>query len=414
MDLKEKLKYYQTAEKPPETEKKVRYEEIAASLGGDLIEADSLPVIRIESHFPYDRVNLEDIFESGFTVHLPLLTKNQFPGKISLQEILIFDLETTGLAGGTGTYPFLLGFGHFEEGGVRLYQYFLPDYGREISAFLDMRRLFEDKNVLLSYNGKSFDVPLLKNRMIMNRMENPFASFSHLDLLHPARRLWREVLPSCSLDTIEEEVFLFRRFQDIDGGLIPQAYFDFLQGGDWGMIRRIIWHNQQDIVSLGRLLLHMHRIENHHRSETHTTEELLSMFNVAVNSQDLPGSLALYEKLSLYRKKIPDRSLLKYSLLLKRRHKWAEALLIWKGFLEKSSEILFAAEELAKYYEHQEKKPRQALDYTNRALQYIDLMAELMEPDQAMREARKLFIHRLWRLDEKINNITDSRNSLSK
>jgi predicted PolB exonuclease-like 3'-5' exonuclease len=306
------------------------------------------------------------------------------------------------LAGGTGTYPFLIGFGRFETEGIRLFQYFLPDYGREISAFLDMRCLFEDKNVLLSFNGKSFDFPLLRNRMIMNRMENPLASFAHLDLLHPARRLWRDVLPSCSLDIIEEEIFLFSRYQDIDGALIPQAYFDFLQTGNTAQIRQIIMHNQQDLISLGRLLFLMHQIENHHPLHGHSPSELLAMFDVAIDMSDLVRIATILKKLEHSRRKIPDHSLLKYSLLLKRLQKWDEALLIWHGFLERSSEILFVAEELAKYYEHRENDLKQAIEYTNRALQYMDLMSEISGQNERSAEARKKFMHRLWRLNAKL------------
>jgi uncharacterized protein YprB with RNaseH-like and TPR domain len=346
--------------------------------------------------------NLQDTFSSLQSICIPLLTKHQFPAEISVRRILIFDLETTGLAGGTGTYPFLIGFGRFETEGIRLFQYFLPDYGREISAFLDMRCLFEDKNVLLSFNGKSFDFPLLRNRMIMNRMENPLASFAHLDLLHPARRLWRDVLPSCSLDIIEEEIFLFSRYQDIDGALIPQAYFDFLQTGNTAQIRQIIMHNQQDLISLGRLLFLMHQIENHHPLHGHSPSELLAMFDVAVDMSDLVRIATILKKLEHSRRKIPDHSLLKYSLLLKRLQKWDEALLIWHGFLERSSEILFVAEELAKYYEHRENDLKQAIEYTNRALQYMDLMSEISGQNERSAEARKKFMHRLWRLNAKL------------
>ena len=209
MDLRDKLKYYQSRSTKTTPEKQHRYEFIAESLEGDILEPDTLPVIRIEKFYDYSHFNLTEEDNQLKSILIPLLTKNQFPEIIPINKLLIFDLETTGLAGGTGTYPFLLGFGVFENKGIRLYQYFLPDFGREINAFLDMRNVLRNKNVLLTYNGKSFDYPLLRNRMIMNRMDDPFKTFLHLDLLHLARRLWKGALPSCSLSTIEEEIFLF-------------------------------------------------------------------------------------------------------------------------------------------------------------------------------------------------------------
>ena len=400
MDLQEKLKYYSQKKTQVSPEKSHHYEEISQTLGGSILEANSLPVILIKRfekytsfHTPHDKSILQ-------SVRLPLLTKKHFPVQIPLKDILIFDLETTGLAGGTGTYPFLIGFGYFDDQGIQLRQYFLPDFGREISAYLDMRKLLSNRKILLTYNGKSFDYPLLRNRLIMNRLENPLEDYKHLDLLHLARRVWKDSLPSCSLETIEEEIFLFRRWQDIDGALIPQAYFNYLHSGETDQIKRIINHNQQDIISLARLLIQFHFIENREYLRTLTSVELIAMLDLAISIADMDRISPILNMLQSEHKKVPNRSVINYSQLLKRQGRWDQALVIWEKFLDRGEEILYAAEELAKYYEHHTKAYQQALDYTHRALQFIDLMIEI-STDEGIVEARERFTHRLWRLNKK-------------
>ncbi len=404
MDLRDKLKYYQTDSRPKPPERVPRYEQMAAHLGGEIIEPDTLPVIKIEKFFPFSDIDPSEKGDNPPAVSLPLLTKKHFPEEIPVKNLLIFDLETTGLAGGTGTYPFLVGFGLFEEGGIRLYQYFLPDFGREITAFLDLRNILEDKSILLTYNGKSFDYPLLRNRLIMNRVDNPFDSFLHLDLLHLARRLWQGTLPSCSLGTIEEEIFLFSRYHDIDGALIPQAYFSYIDSGELSEIKRIIDHNQQDLISLSRLLFHLHHIENMNLLENQSHVELYSMLKVALDIADMERINPILNKLKSYYMKIPTPYLKKYSLVLKRKNFLEESLDIWHSFLDRGVEILFATEELAKFYEHKGGSPSKALDFTNRALRYLELMDEISDVKEGLQEVKGRFTHRHSRLNSKMGD----------
>jgi len=151
MDLRDKLKYYQTEKQQVLPTRVYHLEEIATSLGGEILENDTLPIIKIEKYEPFHQIDPIISNELFTSVHLPLLTKNQFRDPISLADFLVFDLETTGLAGGTGTYPFLMGFGLFEQNGIRIYQYLLPEFGREISAYLDLSAIWNNKNIFLSY-----------------------------------------------------------------------------------------------------------------------------------------------------------------------------------------------------------------------------------------------------------------------
>ncbi len=235
----------------------------------------------------------------------------------------------------------------------------------------------------------------------MNWIDNPFNSFSHLDLLHLARRLWKGTLPSCSLSTIEKEIFLFSRFHDIDGASIPQAYFTFLQTGKLSEIKQIIEHNQQDLISLSRLLFHMHHIENMHLFDTQTSVELYSMLKVALDISDKKRIIQILDKFKANDKKIPAHALKKYSLFLKRQNLWEEALSLWHDLLNRGEEILFATEELAKYYEHRKNSPQDALDYARRALKYIDLIQEISDKEKGLKEIRNRFNHRRLRLIQK-------------
>jgi hypothetical protein len=294
-----------------------------------------------------------------------------------LGEILIFDLETTGLAGGTGTYPFLIGFGIFGKKDLKIRQYFLPDFGREISAFLDIHQFQRDKKVLLSYNGKTFDYPLLRNRFILNRVDNPFEKYAHLDLLHAARRLYKKHLPSCSLESIEKYIFSFSRWRDIEGALIPQSYFTYLQTGELNDIQRIIHHNQQDIVSLARLLFHLHHLENNEFDSAYPQKEFISIFNLAIKISDLEQIEPMINSVNKEEKILPTQSLKSYSLLLKREKRWDKALEIWHKFINCGEEVVFSCEEIAKYYEHRENNLKLALNYTHRAIEYINIIEEI-------------------------------------
>jgi len=401
MDIKDKLKYYQSEKKQVLPEKEHRIEDIAKVLGGSILENETLPVIKIERFEKYTDIDPTISNQSFSSVNLTLLTKKQFREPLLLEDFLIFDLETTGLAGGTGTYPFLMGFGIFEENGIRIYQYFLPEFGREISAYLDLKRLWTDKSTLLSYNGKSFDYPLLRNRLILNRIDNPFEGYRHLDLLHLTRRLWKNVLPSCSLGTIEERIFNFNRWRDIDGSLIPQAYFTFLQTGDSSDIKRIIDHNQLDIVSLARLLFYLHQIENNELNSDFPDREKISMFNIAVSISDLVRLEPIINSFASENKKLPNQSLKSYSILLKRQNKWPMALEIWQNFIDNGEEIMFSCEELAKYYEHKKKNIEKAIDYTKRAIDFFSIVEEI-QVQKEIGEKKGRFEYRLNRLSIKL------------
>ena len=402
MDLKEKLKYYESAPAKKKSENRGKIADIYKKLDAIPVDPDAADVLKIEKFYAYSHFFHESYPSSRMEIRLPLLSRNRLSDPINLNDILIFDLETTGLAGGAGTFPFLIGLGVFEEDGVRVYQYFLPEYGREIIAYLDLAKYFSSKTHLLTYNGKSFDYPLIKNRFILNRIDNPFISFQHIDLLHYARRLWRSHLPNCSLATVEREIFRFHRYGDIEGWLIPQAYFDFLQTGSVDQMQKIIHHNQQDILSLGRLIIYMHQIELENAGDQISDNELQVLFGLAIRNDDFKRTSELYHQVLNRKISLSGKMAAAYSMSLKRQNRWQDAVSIWHDMLESQSQILFALEELAKYYEHHKKDHIQARKYTERGIKYIDLMQELDLPESYI-DIRHSFAYRLERILRKIS-----------
>lgn len=172
---------------------------------------------------------------------------------VDLQRALFLDTETTGLAGGAGTVPFLIGIGWFEDQSMRIQQLFLPELGREAPMLNWLRGRVRESSCVVSFNGKTFDWPLLRNRFVLNRVRAP-ALPPHLDLLHCARRVLRPRLKSVRLVELERRVLGMYREDDVSGALIPQLYFDYLDGGDVSPIAKVIEHNANDLIALAALM----------------------------------------------------------------------------------------------------------------------------------------------------------------
>ncbi|MEN8005630.1 MAG: ribonuclease H-like domain-containing protein [Candidatus Krumholzibacteriota bacterium] len=171
-------------------------------------------------------------------------------------EILFMDTETTGLAGGTGTIPFLVGVSWWAADGLETRQYFLPDPGHEAALLKELADLAAGFRVVATFNGASYDLPLLRTRARLNRREDPFVSLTGWDLLFPARRLWGNRLENCRQQTLEKEVCgLPRGAGDLEGSRIPQAWFDFLASGRPGQLPEVMTHNQRDMLGMAHLLL---------------------------------------------------------------------------------------------------------------------------------------------------------------
>ena len=224
-----------TKQPPPDTLEVIKNSERIDTASGDTIRVTHrLPLTPDDDPAPDSG---EAKYEFPFREFIPELTDADFIALandpdfagIGLRDLLFLDTETTGLSGGTGTYVFLVCLGWFEESEFVVEQYFMEDYDREpglMEAVADRIRQFR---AFVTYNGKNFDVPLLRTRFLFNRQRNPLDQ-PDLDLLYPARRIWKGRLESCSLGTIEERIFELDRTSDVPGALIPQIYLDYIEG----------------------------------------------------------------------------------------------------------------------------------------------------------------------------------------
>lgn len=206
----------------------------------------------LEPHHHHGRAHIAKALRVP-TERLAQLALDPSLENIDIQRALFLDTETTGLAGGTGTVPFLIGIGWFEDQSMRIQQLFLPELGREAPMLHWLRERVNESSFIVSFNGKTFDWPLLRTRFVLNRVRAP-ALPPHLDLLHCARRVLRPRLKSVRLVELERKVLGMYREDDVSGAVIPQLYFDYLDGGEVSPIAKVIEHNANDLIALAALV----------------------------------------------------------------------------------------------------------------------------------------------------------------
>jgi uncharacterized protein YprB with RNaseH-like and TPR domain len=204
---------------------------------------------------------------------------------LDLSRMLIVDTETTGLAGGTGSVPFLIGLAWFEQGALKLEQLFLTNFGGEAPLLQRLAERLSQASCIVTYNGKAFDWPLLRTRFMLNRIACPTPP-PHVDLLHCARRVLKRRLSSLRLIEVERALLCFYRDDDIDGAEIPGRYLAYLRGGDPRLILPVFTHNEHDVIALAailwRLCAHFERLELADDPRDH-----LSYARVALRAGDL-------------------------------------------------------------------------------------------------------------------------------
>lgn len=223
---------------------------------GPSVGAATSPLTRFEvreQRFAVDDLGLEIVGRGAcdplLIAHLGL--KGASPDR--WQDVLFLDTETTGLSGGTGTYIFLFGVAHFAGKELVLRQHMLLDLGAEGEFIAGLKKEIEPFRACASYNGKAFDLPIIRTRFVMAIRSEVTVDDSHLDLLHPARRLWRDRFGSTTLKQLEESVLDDGRTADIPGWLIPDAYFHYLRKRDPAIIAPVLEHNARDVISLVRI-----------------------------------------------------------------------------------------------------------------------------------------------------------------
>jgi len=227
---------------------------IEEAVGGAVEGTERGPLLVVRRRFPLAHVHGDQslaVLRLADPECLALLARDGFPPP-DPERLLYLDTETTGLAGGTGTYAFLVGAGFVDGAEFEVRQYFMRDLDEEPALLAALEGLFRDFEGFVTYNGAGFDLPLLETRFVLGRRRWPGDRF-HLDLLPPARRLWSGRFVDCRLGTVEQRVLGFAREDDVPGALIPGLYFDYLRRKHPGELPRVFDHNRHDILSLAAL-----------------------------------------------------------------------------------------------------------------------------------------------------------------
>ncbi|MCE5256953.1 MAG: ribonuclease H-like domain-containing protein [Spirochaetaceae bacterium] len=292
---------------------------------------------------------------------------------IPLESLSFFDLETTGLSGGTGTIAFLAGIGYFESGTFMVSQVFMDDFPGETDLLGLTLESLAKRPILVTYNGKAFDIPLMRTRCILNGMAIP--PFRHFDLLHTSRRLWKATMDSCSLSALEAAVLDIERSDDVPGALIPGIWLEYVNSPPASVrrrqslpkIRSVLAHNVQDLVSLARLMCRIMAIGEdplHRGPDNRVDPRGLARMLLAGGREE--------EALSILEQAGGDGNQPALVMLARfyRRHGLASKYCESIGLMDDTT--VESCVEKAKYFEHSEKDFAGALRYAEKALQIID------------------------------------------
>ena len=320
--------------------------------------------------------------------------------EMPIHKFAFLDTETSGMAGGTGTYAFLVGAARFVDGKFTLQQFFLRDPSEEPAMLEALINFLAPCEGLVTFNGKSFDAPLLVTRYSLHRIPVPFKNYAHVDLLPLARRLWRDRLPSRALKYLEEHVLGFTRTSDeVPGYEIPWLYFDYLRTGDARPLGGVFYHNAMDVVAMAALL-------------GHVSELLADPYGGRVeHGLDFIALGKLYEDLGHWDEaaRLFERGLesgvteadfgvavKRLSILQKKRGDINQALRLWEEAAGKGH--VYAHIEMAKHYEHKMRDVKSAIKWAKSARKEVE-KADL--PKYIRVHWLEEIDHRLERLERK-------------
>jgi hypothetical protein len=314
------------------------------------------------------------------------------------------DTETTGLAGSAGTLAFMVGLGIWQEEHLALHQVFLRDPDEESAAMRYLDALLQRATGLVTFNGLTFDLPLLESRFILQRLPPRWRQLPHLDLLRVARRLWRDHLPSRRLSYLEEHVLdIHRTDDDIPGHLIPFVYRQYLRSGQTHQIRQIFYHNEVDILSLVTLLTHTGRLLHEPETLTSAATEWVGIGRVYDEAECIDEAEAAWQR-ALEEDTLPDdvaaRLWREMALRHKRAERWAPALAIWEDWAQRQPWAVEPLVERAKYYEWRNKALGRALDATECALKRAAQWPKGFARQRTLADLR----HRQARLQRKLDD----------
>jgi uncharacterized protein len=384
---------------------------IEAVVSGQYRETGHGEIFVSETLFPADhRHGQTELRLAGSLRTVAQWAREERVASLPPEGFVFLDTETSGLAGGTGTYAFLVGIGRHSPEGFRLTQVFMRDPAEEPALLDVVAELLQPCDALVTFNGKSFDVPLLRTRFTLDGRDLPLGGAAHLDLLPLARRLWRDRLESRALGFLEAHILGAQRDEEeVPGWLVPQLYFDYLRNGDARPLKGVFYHNAMDVVALAALLNHV----------TGLLDDPL--LNGREHGCDLVALGRLFEDLGQ-----PDRAVELYecglakdlteevfvaavrrlSHLQRRRGQTVAALELWRGAA--GARQVYAHEALAKFYEHEMKEYAEALRWTEAALGVV----EAWPPGPARQRAREELEHRRQRLEARLGRAVELASGL--
>jgi uncharacterized protein YprB with RNaseH-like and TPR domain len=323
---------------------------------------------------------------------------------MSIEKVAFLDTETSGLSGGTGTLVFLIGIGFYTEERFRLTQVFLRTPGEEQAFLSALEQIIAPFELLVTYNGKSFDIPLLNTRYSLNLFPSPFQSLQHMDLLHLARKMWKIRLPSRSLSNLENEIIQFHRTQEeIPGWLIPSIYFDYLQNGNAHPLAGVFYHNSMDILSLTAIFCYLSDLIHNPICRVENNLDFISIAYLNESKGQIDQAISLY--IQALARDIPDNNaqwtLHRLANIYKRNGDWQNAIEYWTKAAD--NDHLESCIELAKYYEHHARNIPQAIQWAEKAY----LLHKQSEWKNSFRSSSNplMYVHRIERLHKKRSNL---------
>lgn len=381
--------------------------EIDKSVPGQVVgeEGDSFYLVRHD--FPLQMkqgpLELGAVFDTA-PEHVALSACDEGLRNFDPGTAIFMDTETTGLAGGTGTVAFLVGAGFFHEGKFRLEQCFMRDFDDEEPMLRYLDELFERAETVVSFNGKSFDVPLLRTRFISNRVPFRLDAAAHYDLVHAARRLWRLRLRDCSLGNIERKILGIRRKGDVPSAEIPQIWFDYLRTRDARDLQRVFYHHRMDILSLVTLTAMLSEcLAVPAEDDVEFAQDRLSIVRLHFRQKRFADAAAHAGKLieaetdPIVRRECLE--LLAYAQ--KRMQEWDRMADTWSLMLREFPSAILPRVELAKHHEHRTRNLAEAKRLCQDALQFLGTRAALDRANDFESVQAQQFQHRLDRIRRK-------------
>ena len=327
---------------------------------------------------------------------LRMMSDRELPEDLDPRRILYLDTETTGL-GGSGTVAFLVGMGFLGDNGFEVHQFLMRDYPEEPYLLKHVAAGLGKFDVLCTFNGTTFDVPLLESRLLMNRMDRACLDLPHLDLLHMCRRLWKLRLGRCNLGRLEEVILGKPRVDDLPGSEVPQRYFTYLKTKRMELLEDILKHNAQDIASLCVLLNHMADLYRH-PEKIRFSEDVYSMGRALEKLERTEDARRCYRLAR--RGRMGDLAGSALAVSYRRSGEREEAVRVWQEMVRERRGGIEPYVELAKYEEHVRRNYPAALDWTEQAM--IRLSEPSLRADGTVQQLQNELQYRYQRLKRRI------------